>query len=111
MKSAATPVIVPRSVAIVGASEDPKKRGNQVAQALLTTGFPGPIFAVNPRARSVLGLPTFPSVAAITEPVDLALIATPASTLAGVLKDCGEKGVRGAVVIAGGFAEAGLAGA
>jgi acyl-CoA synthetase (NDP forming) len=111
VSSAATPVIVPRSVAIVGASEDPKKRGNQVAQALLTTGFPGPIFAVNPRARSVLGLPTFPSVAAITEPVDLALIATPASTLSSVLKDCGEKGVRGAVVIAGGFAEAGLAGA
>jgi len=95
------------SVAIVGASRNEAKRGFQAIQALLEDKFEGAIYPVNPRESCILGLPCFPAVSAIPEPVDLALITTPAATVPAILEDCGQKDVGGAVVIAGGFGEIG----
>ena len=98
----------PRSIAIVGASKDPTKRGFRAIEKLLADGFPKEaIYPVNPKETEILGLPCLPSLEALTAPVDLALICTPARSVPGLLELCGAKGIKGAVVLAGGFAEAG----
>lgn len=101
------PLFYPRSIAVVGASKDPTKRGFRSIQKLLADGFAGAIYPVNPKEKSILGLDAYPNLAAIPGPVDLALVCTPAKTLPAVIAECGAKGVKGAVVLAGGFAEAG----
>jgi acetate---CoA ligase (ADP-forming) len=105
-----TPVdrmLCPRSIAVIGASNNPRKRGYHAVRELLTNGYPHPVYPVNPHETEVLGLPAFPAVTDIDEPVDLAFIATPADTLPEVLADCGAAGVAGAVAVAVGFAETG----
>jgi len=104
------PIFYPTSIAIVGASKDPTKRGFRSIQKLLDDGFKGEIFPVNPKEVSILGLDVYSSLEAIPGHVDLALICTPAKTLPDVIAQCGRKGVKGAVVLAGGFAEAGAEG-
>ncbi len=98
------------SVAIVGASRQPTKRGYQAILTLQQEQFRGAIYPVNPKEKQILGLPCYPTVSAIPGPVDLALITTPAATIKGILEDCGQKGVAGAVIIAGGFGELGSEG-
>jgi acetyltransferase len=105
--NALNPVFYPASIAIVGASKDPTKRGFRSIQKLLEDGFEGEIYPVNPKEAAILGKVSYPSLAAIPGPVDLALVCTPAKTLPDVIAQCGAKGVTGAVVLAGGFAEAG----
>jgi acetate---CoA ligase (ADP-forming) len=105
------PVFYPASIAVVGASKDQTKRGFRSIQKLIEDGFPGPIYPVHPRETSILGRPAYPMLAHIPGPVDLALICTPARAVPDVIAQCGEKGVKGAVVLAGGFAEAGPEGA
>jgi acetyltransferase len=77
---------------------------------LLEDNYDGKIYPVNPKETSVLGLPCYPKVSSIEDPVDLVLITTPASSIPAILNDCGKKGVSGAVIIAGGFRETGGAG-
>ncbi len=96
-----------RSVAVVGASRDEKKRGYQAIHALLEGRYEGQIYPVNPHEESVLGLPCLGSVLEVEGPLDLALITTPAKTLPGLMEECGQKGVAGVVVIGAGFAELG----
>ena len=98
------------SVAVIGASRDETKRGYQAIVTLKKSGFEGPIYPVNPHERKVLGLLCYPTVEEIKDPVDLALITTPARTIPDILASCGRKGIAGAVVIAGGFGELGAAG-
>ncbi|RLB73837.1 MAG: acyl-CoA synthetase [Deltaproteobacteria bacterium] len=98
------------SIAVVGASKAITKRGYQAIRILLEEKYEGTIYGVNPKLDSVLGVKCYPKVSAITDPVDLALITTPAKTLPKVLEDCGQKGVAGAVIIAGGFGELGAEG-
>lgn len=100
-------VLNPSSVAIVGASKNPQKRGFQAIRTLLEDKFEGEIYPVNPKETSVMGLKCYQKISDIEAPVDLALITTPAATIPGVLEQCGEKGVAGAVIVAGGFREAG----
>jgi acetyltransferase len=100
-------VLRPRSILVVGASKDPTKRGFRAIERLLADGYPGKIHPVNPKEREILGLACYPSVAEVPGPIDLALVCTPAGTLPEVIEACGRKGVKGAVVLAGGFAEAG----
>ncbi len=95
------------SVAIIGASKDETKRGYQAIKTLQEEKYEGRIYPVNPKEKSILGLKCYRSVLEIPDEVDLALITTPARTLKGILKELGEKGVAGAVVIAGGFGELG----
>ena len=95
------------TVAIVGASKNETKRGYQTIRTLLDEKYEGQIYPVNPNEKSILGLKCYKKVADIDGPVDVALVATPARSLPAVLEDCGKKGVKGAVVLAGGFGESG----
>ena len=103
-------VLNAESVAIVGASKNKTKRGFQAIRILLEEKFSGKIYPVNPKEKSILGLACYPDIASIEQDVDMALITTPAKTIPAILDDCGRKGVRGAVIIAGGFGELGQEG-
>lgn len=104
-------LFAPRSVAVVGASRDRTKLGFLVLRNVKTSGFPGPIYPVNPKARQIGGLPAYPSVTSIPDPVDLAVIVVPAPAVLSVVADCATKQVRAAIVISAGFRETGAAGA
>jgi acetyltransferase len=97
----------PKSVAVIGASKSETKRGFQSIKTLLAQQYEGAIYPVNPNLDAVLGLPCYSSILDINNPVDLALIATPAATTPAILEACGRKGVAGAVILAGGFRESG----
>ena len=99
-----------QSVAVVGASKIPTKRGYQTIRTLLDEGYEGAIYPVNPKEKSIMGLTCYSAVSKIPGNVDVALVATPARTVPGVLEDCGKKGVKGAVILATGFREIGEAG-
>lgn len=99
------------SVAIVGASKSEIKRGFQAIRTLREERYEGRIYPVNPKEKRILGMKCYANVSDIEEPVDLALITTPARTVPAILDDCGKKGVKGAVIIAGGFGEMGGDGA
>ena len=100
-------VLNAESVAIVGASKNETKRGYQAIRILLDENYGGKIYPVNPKEKNILGIKCYPKVSAIEAPVDMALITTPAKTIPSILEDCGQKGVSGAVIIAGGFGELG----
>jgi acetyltransferase len=97
------PLFRPRSIAVVGASASPGKAGNAMVRSLL--GFPGTLHLVNPRASEIEGRPVVPSMRAIDDAVDLAVLVIPAAAVTAALEDCGRCGTRAAVVCAGGFAE------
>ena len=101
----------PRSVAIVGASADPASWSGATIGNLRDLGFPGAIYPVNPRRDEIAGLPCYPDVAAIPDPVDAALLFVPRAAVPEVLAQCGARGVGGAVILAGGYGETGAAGA
>mgnify|MGYP001485520834 CR=1 FL=1 len=105
-----TPLFEPASVAIVGASETEGKVGTVLISNMLAAGFKGQLFAVNPKYSSVRGVPCYASVSNLPQPVDLAVIATPARTVPEVIDRCGRAGLRAAVVITAGFSEAGAEG-
>ncbi len=96
-----------RSVAIIGASKTETKRGYQAIRTLLDERYDGEIYPVNPKLDRILGFKCYKSVLDIEGPVDIALIATPAATVPAILKECGQKGIPGAVILAGGFGETG----
>ncbi len=95
------------SVAVIGASRTETKRGYQAIRTLLDEKYDGRIYPVNPKEKRILGCECYANIKDIPGPVDVALIATPAATVASVLQDCGRKGVQGAVILAGGFGETG----
>jgi len=97
----------PRSVAVVGASNDAGKIGNAVFANLLRMTPDGPLYPVNPDARHVLGVRAYPTVLDIPDEVDLVVIAVPAASVPGVVEQCADRNVRGLVVISGGFGERG----
>ncbi len=101
----------PKSVAVVGATENPGSVGRTILWNLMTSPFGGTVFPVNPKRPSVLGVKAYPSLSEIPEPVDLAVIVTPPPSIPGIIRECGETGVRGAVVISAGFKEIGPEGA
>jgi acyl-CoA synthetase (NDP forming)/GNAT superfamily N-acetyltransferase len=102
-------LLFPRSVAVIGASPDPAKIGHLVFQNLQRSGFTGPIFPVNPHARSVGSTLAYPSVIDVPGEVDLAVLAIPAADVGEVVAQCGARGVRGLVVMSAGFGESGSA--
>lgn len=100
----------PRSIAVIGASADPTKRGHQVVRALLARGFSGRVYPVNPKAETILGLPVHPDIDSIPEVPDLAVISMPAERVPDIVAGCGRRGVPVAVVLSAGFKELGAAG-
>jgi acyl-CoA synthetase (NDP forming) len=97
-----------KSVAIVGAPRG-MKMGKLFLVALLDQGFPGDIYPVNPQAEEIDGLKAYPSVSAIPGPVDLAIVLVPHDHALRVVKECGRKGVKGAVLFTAGYKETGTA--
>jgi acetyl coenzyme A synthetase (ADP forming)-like protein len=104
-------VLEPASVAVVGASRHRGTVGGELLHNLLTGGFAGPIYPVNPSARRIQGVPAFPDVDSVAGQIDLAVIAVPAPAVADVARACARRGVSALVVVTAGFAEAGEAGA
>ena len=101
----------PRSIAIIGASQDPAKIGGRPLHLLRRYGYAGQIYPINPRAAEVQGLKAYPSVMDVPEAPDLALIAVEAEKAPEAVEQCAARGVRGVVVFSSGFAELGEAGA
>ncbi|HXA96213.1 MAG TPA: CoA-binding protein, partial [Candidatus Dormibacteraeota bacterium] len=103
-------VFRPRAIAVVGASDDPVKIGGRPLAFLLRHGYAGRVFPVNPSRATVQGLPAFPSIAAIPEAVDLAVVVVPAERVLAALEEAAAKGIRAAIVFSSGFAEVGETG-
>ncbi|MGH3520360.1 MAG: acetate--CoA ligase family protein [Haloechinothrix sp.] len=97
----------PRSVAVIGASDQEGKIGNSVMKNLINGGYAGEIYPINPKADEILGRKAYPSVGAIPGEVDVAVFAIPAKFVPSALTESGEKGVPAAVLIPSGFAETG----
>ena len=109
--SSLDPLFHPRSVAVIGASRDRRSVGGSILHNLLSFEFQGQVFAVNPKATVVHSLKCYPSVEAIPDPIDLAVVAVPKPAVLEVLESCGRKGVGAVVLITAGFKEIGEAGA
>ncbi len=101
----------PRNVAVIGATEDHTGVGRSIVANLIATPFGGSVFPVNPKRATVLGLPCYPNVGAIPSALDLAVIATPARTVPGVVQECVAAGIGNAIIISAGFREVGALGA
>jgi len=101
----------PGSVAVVGTSRRPGTIGYQILDNLIRHGYAGVVYPVNPAAEAVHSIRAYPSVSAIPGPVELAVVVVPKEHVLSVARECGEKGVRGLVVISAGFKEVGPEGA
>ncbi|AFY78109.1 acyl-CoA synthetase (NDP forming) [Pleurocapsa sp. PCC 7327] len=105
-----SPIFAPQTVAVIGATDRPGSVGRTLLWNLISNPFGGTVFPVNPKRNSVLGIQAYPDVKSIPQPVDLAVIATPAPTVPGIIEECLEAGVKGAIIISAGFREIGKAG-
>lgn len=102
-----TGLLRPKSIAIVGASATPGKIGHTVVKNLIESGYEGGIYPINPSVDEILGLKVYKSVLDIPGPVEAATITVPAKFVLDVVKECGEKGIKGIIVITSGFSEVG----
>ncbi|HET7789442.1 MAG TPA: acetate--CoA ligase family protein [Gemmatimonadales bacterium] len=100
-------LLAPRAIAVIGASRSPNTIGHQILANLLRDGFTGPVYPVNPNAAAIHSIRAYPSVAALPDPVDLAVVVVPKEGVLEVAEECGVAGVRGLVVISAGFKEIG----
>lgn len=101
----------PRSVAVIGASTREESVGRALFSNILFSGYTGIVYPVNPKARGILGVRAYRSVWDIPGEVDLAVVIVPNNQVPAVMEECGEKGVKGAIVITAGFKEIGKKGA
>ncbi len=105
--AAMNPIMNPKSVAVIGASDGEGKIGNSVMKNLINGGYPGEIYPINPKADEILGKKAYKSVLDIPGDVDLAVFAVPAKFCAAAMEEVGQKRIPGAVMIPSGFAEVG----
>lgn len=100
-------LLTPKTVAIIGASSTPGKIGHTVVKNLIESQYGGKIYPVNPKADEILGIKCYPTIADIPGEVDAAIMTLPAKFVLEAVKECGEKGVKGAIIITSGFSEVG----
>ena len=100
-------ILRPSSVAVIGTSRSPHTIGHEILANIVNYGFTGAVYPVNPNAPSIHSIKAYPSVVAIPDPIDLAVIVVPRERVPPVVEECGQKGVRGLVVISAGFKEMG----
>jgi len=100
----------PQSVAVIGASREPEKLGYGVLHNIIQYGYQGAVYPINPKADEILGLSAYASILDVPGAVELAVVVVPAKYVASVLRECGQKGVRGVIIISAGFRETGSAG-
>jgi len=96
----------PQSVALIGTSRYTGEGAFNILENLLSYGYQGRIYPINPNAREILGLKTYPSITEVTEAVDLAIISTPRSLVPRLLKECTESNIQSVIIVAQGFADA-----
>ena len=104
-------IFAPKNVAVIGATERQGSVGRTILWNLISSPFGGAVFPVNPTRSSVLGIRAYPNVASLPEPVDLAVIVTPAHTVPSIVQECADAGIKGVIVISAGFKERGPDGA
>ena len=104
-------ILSARSIAVIGASNQQDAVGSVIFRNLLAMGYEGELFAVNPKYKKVHGRKSYPDIGAIGRNIDLAVIATPAESVPGIIQECGAAEVLGAIVMSAGFAEEGPDGA
>lgn len=97
----------PKSIAVIGATRDPKGLGGSVLNNIINAGYPAPIYPINPKATEIAGLKAYPTVLDVPGEVDLAAVTTPARFVPQVTEECGRKGCRGMIIISAGFREVG----
>ena len=102
-----TSLFTPNKIALFGASDRENSVGGVVFKNLLSAGFEGQIFAINPKHDTVQGEKAYASLAEVGEPVDLAVVATPASTIPAIVEACGEHGIKMMLILSAGFREIG----
>jgi acetyltransferase len=100
-------IFSPRSVAVIGATEKPGSVGRTLLWNLISNPFGGTVYPVNPKRPSILGIKAYPSLADVPEAVDLAIIATPAASVPGIVQECIDADAKGAIVVSAGFKEIG----
>jgi len=105
-----SPFFTPKTVAVIGASDRADSVGRTLLWNLISSPFGGTVFPVNPKHHSVLGIQAYPTIQAVPEAVDLAIVATPAPTVPAVIADCVDAGVKAAIIISAGFRETGETG-
>ena len=110
-RSALDCFFMPRSVAVIGATDRQNSVGRTVLANLASGKFSGAVYAVNPHHPTVLGMPCYANIAAIPQKVDLAIVVTPAPSVPAVIRECVDAAVRSAIVISAGFKERGAEGA
>jgi acetyltransferase len=103
-------IFAPKCVAVIGATEKEGRVGRTILWNLISNPFGGTVYPINKRQKQVLGIRAYADVASVPEPIDLAVIVTPATTVPGVVSECVAAGVKGAIIISAGFKEAGEAG-
>lgn len=103
-------LFTPRSIAVIGASTKPGSVGNSLTENLISYGYAGKIYPINPKTDTLFGLRCYPSIHDINDEVDLAIIIIPASGVLGALTEAGDKGVKAVIIISSGFKEIGGAG-
>ncbi len=102
-----TRIMNPKSLAVIGASDETGKIGNSVMKNLINGGYQGQIYPIHPKAEEIMGHKAYKSVKDVPGEIDTAVFAIPAKLVAGALTECGEKKIAGAVLIPSGFAETG----
>ncbi|MDZ7771707.1 MAG: acetate--CoA ligase family protein [Balneolaceae bacterium] len=110
MSATLNPFFRPDGIAVIGASRDPHKLGYGVVRNLKEHGYREPVYPVNPTAMEILGLTCYSSPSEVPDPVELAIVIVPAPAVSRTLEQCGERGIRHAVIISGGFSETGKEG-
>lgn len=103
----------PESVAVIGASTNPEKLGHAVLRNMIDCGYTangGKLFPINPKANEILGVQAYPSVEEVPDHIDMAVIVIPHTYVPDALRSCGEKGIKGVIIISAGFREAGKEG-
>jgi acetyltransferase len=111
VETSLAPFFSPHGIAIIGASQDPTKLGYGLARNLIQSNYQGMVHFVNPRGGSLFGRPIYTSINQAPDPLDLAILLIPTGLVPPALQECGERGVRAAVIGSGGFRETGLEGA
>ncbi len=103
-------IFAPKNVALIGATETQGAVGRTILWNLMSSPFGGTIYPINPKRQSVMGIKAYPSVKDVPAKIDLAVVVTPAATVPGIIGECADVGVKGAIVISAGFKEMGAPG-
>ncbi|HEY3310107.1 MAG TPA: CoA-binding protein, partial [Anaerolineales bacterium] len=100
-------IFSPKNVAVIGATEKEGSVGRTILWNLISSPFGGAVFPINPKRPSLLGIKAYPTIKDVPDQVDLAVIVTPSASIPGIVAECAEAGVKGAIVISAGFKEIG----